>query len=195
MLNFCDRWRGTPLSSGERWKQDLSPSVLSASYHIKSPNVLQKHFTDLFPLVTGPAPEVLAQAALFVVLRDQPDLRSSSPWTSLASRCFGVDVYERTITLQSEDASLSDSTVDVKCVSPGIFDVTVNGTTVYKSVPAYLPSHTSLNATISDRSLNTTIVPQPPPPALPASSSPHTMERLHVFHDGHKTTLTLPSPT
>ncbi|KAG8219366.1 single hybrid motif-containing protein [Butyriboletus roseoflavus] len=43
--------------------------------------------------------------------------------------------------------------------------------------------------------MNTTIVSQPPPPTVPASTSSNTMERLHLFSaNGTKTTLTLPPP-
>lgn len=155
---------------------------------------IQKHFDDLFPSITGPAPEVLAQAALFVVLRDQPDAKNPSPWTSLASRRFGGDLYERTISFRSDDVDLPDSTVRVTSLPSGLFDITVNDTTTYKSVPASLLSSTSINATILDRSVNTTIVSQPPLPSLPPSSASNTMERLHVFHDGRKITLVLPTP-
>ena len=42
--------------------------------------------------------------------------------------------------------------------------------------------------------VRTTVVSQRPPANVPASSNPNTMERLHVFHAGRKTTVVLPSP-
>lgn len=118
---------------------------------------------------------------------------SSSPWTSLASRRFGGDIYDRLVTLQTEDASQTH-TVRVKSASPGIFDITVNDTTEFASVSAHLISKDEVFSSVGGRSLRTTVVSQPPPPSLPASSSPNTMERLHVFLDGQKSTLVLPTP-
>ncbi|KIJ66464.1 hypothetical protein HYDPIDRAFT_86424 [Hydnomerulius pinastri MD-312] len=155
---------------------------------------IKKHHTDLFPPVSDPSPELLAQAALYVTLRDQPNsLTLQSPWTSLGARRFNGDVYERTVTLSQDDASAAPINVTLKPTSPGHFDITVHSSTptTFTSVSARLTSPTNLTAF----STNTTIVSQPPPPALPASTSPNTMERLHLFSaDGTKTTLTLPPP-
>ncbi|KAH7927246.1 hypothetical protein BV22DRAFT_1085334 [Leucogyrophana mollusca] len=160
---------------------------------------IPKHFDELFPPVSDPSPELLAQAALFVALREHPDRSSSisTPWTSLSSRRFGGDVYERVITLQKDEASAEPVTVHIKSTSPGQFDVVVQTTesnATYSSVPARLISSTTLSTTLDAVSLETTIVSQPPPPAVPASLSTNSMERLHVFSGGQKTTLVLPSP-
>ena len=129
-----------------------------------------------------------------MVLRDHPIAApSSSPWTSLASRRFGGDVYDRLVTLQTEDASQT-FTVRVKFTSPGIFGITVGDNTEFTSVPAHLVSKDEVFSSMGGRSLRTTVVSQPPPPTLPASFSPNTMERLHVFLDGQKSTLVLPTP-
>lgn len=162
---------------------------------------IPKHFDELFPPIPAPSPELLAQAALFVVLRDHPvsSPMMQSPWTSLASRRFGGDVYERTITLQEENAA-SDSvpiTVLVKSAGPAHFHVTVrnqNGETHFKSVSAQLISPTTLSSTVNDEYARVTVVSQPPAPTMPATSASNTMERLHVFRGGAKTTLVLPSP-
>ncbi|EDR15293.1 3-methylcrotonyl-CoA carboxylase, partial [Laccaria bicolor S238N-H82] len=138
---------------------------------------IPKHFDELFPPVEEPSPEILAQAALFVALRDHSSSIGSttqiSPWTSLTSRRFGGDKYERVVTLQAEN------TTDQQ---------------VFSNVPATLSSPTTISTQLDANYSQTTIVSQSPPAALPASSSPNTMERLHVFSDGHKTTLVLPSP-
>ena len=97
------------------------------------------------------------------------------------------------VTLQTEDGSQTH-TVHVKSTSPGVFDIIVNGTTEFTSVPAHLVSKDEIFSSVGGRSLRTTVVSQPPPPAFPASSSPNTMERLHVFQDGQKSTLVLPTP-
>jgi 3-methylcrotonyl-CoA carboxylase alpha subunit len=158
----------------------------------------QKYFDELFPAIPEPSPEILAQAALFVVLRDHP-LQSnvpSSPWTSLSSRRFGGDKYERLITLQKDEASGEPVTVQVQSTTSGLFDITVIGPTARKtflSVSAQMLSSTNLSTTL-DSHLFDTIVSQPPLAAVPASLSPNTMERLHIFNGGTKTTLVLPSP-
>ncbi|KAF7337808.1 hypothetical protein MSAN_02254900 [Mycena sanguinolenta] len=163
---------------------------------------IPKHFDELFPPIPPPSPELLAQAALFVVLRDHPisSPMMNSPWTSLASRRFGGDVYERVITLQEENPAPDSvpTTVQVKSAGPAHFDVTVHtqsGQTHFKSVTAQLISPTTLSATLNDEYARVTVVAQPPPAAVPATSAPNTMEKIHVFHKGgSKTTLVLPSP-
>lgn len=123
----------------------------------------------------------------------------ATPWTTLASRRFGGDIYERIITFQPEDQPEDTLTVHVKCHPNGLFDISVHTpsvTEVYKSVPGHLDTPTTLSTTLGGTSLRTTIVSQPPPASLPASTSPSTAERLHIFdpHTGHKTTLVIPSP-
>ncbi|OCH90560.1 hypothetical protein OBBRIDRAFT_812673 [Obba rivulosa] len=160
---------------------------------------IPKHHQDLFPPVPSPSPDVLAQAALFIVLRDHPltPLGPSSPWTTLSSRRFGGDVYERVITLQSEDSAAEPIAVRVKSGTGGRFNITVKTSSserTYANVPARLASPSALATTLDAAALHTTIVSQKPPASVPASSSPNTMERLHIFHGGRKTTLLVPSP-
>ncbi|KAI8980641.1 carbamoyl-phosphate synthase L chain, ATP binding domain-containing protein [Trametes punicea] len=158
---------------------------------------IPKHFQELFPPIPQPSHETLAQAALFVVLRDQPAPMSPSPWSTLTSRRFGGDVYERVITLQSEDTNAPPMTVHVKSLPGGRFDVTTqtgSSTHTFAGVSAHLTSPTTLTTSLSGALLRTTVVSQRPPPGVPASTSPNTAERLHVFHGAHKTTLFLPSP-
>ena len=155
---------------------------------------IKKHHSELFPPIAGPSPELLAQAALYVALRDQAIPSAlQTPWTSLGARRFGGDIYEHTIVLCKDETSAAHINVTLKHSSPGHFDIMVGGSspTIFKSVSARLTSPTTLAAF----STNTTIVSQPPPPAVPASTSPNAMERLHLFAaDGSKMTLTLPPP-
>ncbi|KAJ3563579.1 hypothetical protein NP233_g8852 [Leucocoprinus birnbaumii] len=162
---------------------------------------INKHYDELFPPIGEPKPDLLAQAALYVALRDQPTPSKSlsSPWQTLSSRRFGGDVHERMITFQTEG---SEDTMTVR-VSPtrskaGYYDLLVtaaNGsTTSYNSVPAQLNSSTSISTTINSVLAKTTVVSQKPPSGVPASRSPNTNERLHIFSNGTKTTLVLPSP-
>ena len=101
------------------------------------------------------------------------------------------------ITLQKEDASAEPITVHVQSIESGQFDISVITPTASKkflSVSAQMLSSTNLSTTLDSQAFDTTIVSQPPPAAVPASSSPNTMERLHLFNGGTKTTLVLPSP-
>ncbi|KAJ4478195.1 carbamoyl-phosphate synthase L chain, ATP binding domain-containing protein [Lentinula aciculospora] len=164
---------------------------------------ISKHFNELFPPIHEPAPEVLAQAALFVALRDHPKQQTSvtqSPWTSLVSRRFGGDVYERVVHFQ-DDASTGEAepmAVGIKSLAGGLFDVEVNtpsGAPVhFHGVSAKLLSPTSLSITLDDKLSTVVIVSQPPPPSIPASLSHNTMARLHVFSEDRKTTLVIPTP-
>jgi 3-methylcrotonyl-CoA carboxylase alpha subunit len=79
-------------------------------------------------------------------------------------------------------------------MSSGTFDIIVNDTIEFVSVSAHLASMDEVFSSIGGRSLRTTVVSQPPPPSLPASSSLNTTERLHVFLDGQKSTLALTTP-
>ncbi|KAG6330601.1 hypothetical protein ID866_8489 [Astraeus odoratus] len=158
---------------------------------------IKKHHAELFPPVSEPSPELLAQAALYIALRDaSAPSNSQSPWTSLGARRFNGDVYERTVTLSKDEASAPLISVKLQRTSPSHFNVTVQNPSspaaTFTSVPARLTSPTTLAAF----SQYTTIISQLPPPALPASSSPNTVERLHVFSsEGSKTTLVLPAPS
>ncbi|KAH7886268.1 carbamoyl-phosphate synthase L chain, ATP binding domain-containing protein [Phlebopus sp. FC_14] len=158
---------------------------------------IKKHHAELFPPVPHPSPTLFAQAALYVALRDSPHNVTGlqSPWTSLGARRFNGDAYGRTVTLAKDDSSATPINVTLKHLSSGCFDITINdpsAPTTFSSVSARLTSPTTLAAF----STATTIVSQMPPPAVPASTSPNTMERLHIFSsDGFKTTLSLPHPT
>ncbi|KAF9225289.1 hypothetical protein BS17DRAFT_589879 [Gyrodon lividus] len=153
---------------------------------------IKKHHAELFPPPPSPSPELLAQAALYVALRDHPVLSAlQSPWTSLGARRFSGDVYERTITLSKDEPSATPINITLKPTFSGQFDITIHSSpsTTFKSISVRLTSPTTLSAFAT----NTTIVSQPP--AFPASTSPNTTERLHLFSaDGTKTTLALPPP-
>ncbi|THU96876.1 hypothetical protein K435DRAFT_722432 [Dendrothele bispora CBS 962.96] len=161
---------------------------------------INKHFDELFPPASEPAADVLAQAALFVALRDYPveSNNAYSPWTSLACRRFGGDAYERIVLFQDEAVTTNEPiAVHVKSAAGGLFDIDVKSSTgnvEYRSVPAQLVDSNTVSTTLNEQLQKTTIVSQAPPPAVPASLSPHTMERLHVFSGGKKTTLVLPTP-
>jgi 3-methylcrotonyl-CoA carboxylase alpha subunit len=133
---------------------------------------------------------------LFVVLNEQSK-HASTPWTSLASRRFGGEFYERIVTLQ-DDNFTEESKVHVKSTSFGDqFDLIIvnsSGTMEFSNVPAKLLSPTVIQTTIDCKQSQTTIVTQSPPPGVPASKSLNATERLHVFSGGSKTTLILPSP-
>jgi 3-methylcrotonyl-CoA carboxylase alpha subunit len=88
-------------------------------------------------------------------------------------------------------------TVQIASAGPAHFHVTVHsehGVTRFRSVAAQLISPTTLSATLDGEYARVTVVSQPPAAAVPATSAPNTMERIHVFRGGAKTTLVLPSP-
>lgn len=117
----------------------------------------------------------------------------STPWTSLTSRRFGGDNYERTIVIQPEGQE-EGCTVKITSTLMGQYEVLVNtleGKTVqFSSVTAHLFNNT-LSSTLNQKNAHTTIVSQPP---IAGARSSNAMERLHVFSEGRKTTLTLPVP-
>ncbi|KAH9486432.1 Methylcrotonoyl-CoA carboxylase subunit alpha, mitochondrial [Psilocybe cubensis] len=159
---------------------------------------ISKHFNELFPPVSVPEANIYARAALFVTLRDQrqqgPAL--TTPWTSLTSRRFGGEKYTRTINIQTEDMQ-NETKVHVVQISDSLYNIVVetgHKPVHFTSVSAQLLDQTTLSATLNTNNTRTTIVSQPPHPAVPASQSPTTMERLHIFSEGHKTTLILPTP-
>jgi len=120
----------------------------------------------------------------------------TTPWSSLISRRFGGDGYKRTVKLQTEDLEHEVSTHVVQ-KGPGVYDVTVEtsqGPVHFSSVPAHLKDQNILSVVLDNNSLHTTIISQSPHPAVPASQSANTMERLHIFNEGQRITLVLPSP-
>lgn len=198
MLNSLELWLAMNHSSRQKSKQASSQYVIACLESDLNSHCPQKHFDELFPPLQEPSPEVLAQAALFAVVRDQAKAlpTTTTPWSSLTSRRFGGDQYKRSIKIQTEKLD-EDITVDIVQKSASLYDVTVNTgkePIVFSSVPAYLINGNTLAVTLNNQYSRTTIVSQPPPPAVPASQSANTMERLHIFNDGQKTTLVLPSP-
>jgi len=157
---------------------------------------ISKHFNELLPPLEAPDPEILAQAALYVALRDwntsaQND--HSTPWTSLTSRRFGGDEYKRTIAIQPEGQEES-CTVDIISTSMGQYEVLVTtqgGKTVqFSSVAAHLFNNT-LSAALNQKYTRTSIVSQP---SITGTRSQNAMERLHIFSEGRKTALILSVP-
>jgi 3-methylcrotonyl-CoA carboxylase alpha subunit len=135
-----------------------------------------------------------------VVLRNTaPTTTSSTPWTTLASRRFGGDVSHRLVAFQTDDTLNATITADVRTIDGRNFDVTITSSSGgdpvhFTGVPAELVEKNTLATRLGGKGLKTTIVSQPPPPALPASQSHNSMERIHLFADGHRTSLVLPSP-
>ncbi|PVG01863.1 putative methylcrotonoyl-CoA carboxylase, partial [Serendipita vermifera] len=158
---------------------------------------IQKHYSELFPPVEEPSAEVIAQSGLYVALRDlKGDEESSSPWSSLTFRRFGGDVHKRTITLKSSPEEVYH--VHITSTGAETFDVDVqkkDGQVLghFKNVHASLPQSTLLHATLGEQQMRTTIVPQMEHHGAPAIAS--TEEKLHVFQQGQRFMLTIPSPS
>ncbi|CAE6531053.1 unnamed protein product [Rhizoctonia solani] len=159
---------------------------------------IKKYNDELFPPITEPAPELLAQAALFVALRDQPILPTegnASPWTSLSARRFGGDLHERRINFQHESLGEAPLEAIVTSISPSNFKIQIITPTTnrtFENVSARLAtgSSTGLECTLENALRRTTIVPQ-----MPTGAGLNTAaERLHIFHGGAKTVLSIPPP-
>ncbi|GJJ15269.1 hypothetical protein Clacol_009545 [Clathrus columnatus] len=158
---------------------------------------IPKHHESLFPDLSNPPPEVLALAALFTVIRGQRSLSVvNSPWTTLAAKRFGGEVYHETVQLQVDSSQrLPPITVDIIIKSSTIFDATVttsNGKWTFNSITASLLNRTTLSSILEGSRLKTTIVSQHPT-TVPSPSNPIT-ERLHVFYGGHKVTVSIVAP-
>ncbi|KAG0691911.1 biotin carboxylase C-terminal domain-containing protein [Suillus ampliporus] len=122
----------------------------------------------------------------------------STPWTTLTSRRFGGDVHERTISIQSDDASTEPTRVSLQIHLSRPFchiPFTLPHRRHSQVSPHALVSPTTLSTTLNGASTEITIVSQRPPPSLPVSRAANTMERLHVFSaSGTKTTLAVSPP-
>lgn len=114
----------------------------------------------------------------------------------MTSRRFGGDTFERVVQLRTEDSE-APIAVRVSQIRQGVYNVVVEtsqGEVKFDSVTATLLNGNKLSVELNNTRRQTTVVSQPPPPNVPASQAVNTMERLHVFSDGQKTTLVLPSP-
>lgn len=104
----------------------------------------QQHHDELFKTGEIP-PQVLAQAALYLTVRDE--VTSPDPWVSLARRRFG-DTWEKTYTFNDQEVIIRDTPTGFKIKTSGFTDT----------------ARTSLNALeltshFSDTSLTSTIIP------------------------------------
>ncbi|RKP08848.1 carbamoyl-phosphate synthase L chain, ATP binding domain-containing protein [Thamnocephalis sphaerospora] len=154
---------------------------------------IQKHDADLFPAPTPAAADVVAQAALAIVLRQQRQTTTAaadpySPWRSLQHWRPGYERAQR-VTLQDGDHGLVH--IDVTRQSDGSFGVTVEpaGTdatavTRFDNVRAEIPMDDAevVQVDLLDRRLRTSVV-------LEADTG-----RLHVFAEKGKRTFQLPAP-
>ncbi|QRV94875.1 carbamoyl-phosphate synthase [Ceratobasidium sp. AG-Ba] len=159
---------------------------------------IKKHNDDLFPPIVEPIPELLAQAALFVALRDQPLVtpgNHASPWTTLSTHRFGGDLHERRVTFNHEGLPETPLEATITTYSPGKYDVKIVTPTTsrtFQGVSARLGAGSSsvIESTLDNTLFRTTIVPQSPT-GTGLNTAP---ERLHIFHKGTKTVLTIPPP-
>ncbi|KZT64071.1 3-methylcrotonyl-CoA carboxylase [Daedalea quercina L-15889] len=169
---------------------------------------IQKHFDELFPRLEDPSAEVLAQAALFVVLSELTVAGSSAtPWATMGARHFGGDLSERVVTLQTHDEDATHPmeptsiAVHVQALPTGHFSLTVHtptGTHAFADVSARLVDHgRAVESTTGGAKTRTTVVRQhPPASATSTPGSTSAVQRLHVFPAGSsaKHTLVLPAP-
>lgn len=174
----------------------MSTPFLATVFRVLIWPTFQKHLTELLPSPQNPDPEIIAQAALYVALRDwnaSAMSDHSTPWTSLTSRRFGGDQYNRSIVIQPEGQE-EGCTVNITSISMGQYEISVTipgGKEVqFSSVTASICDN-ALATTLNQNYTRTTIVSQPP---TTGTRSPSAMERLHIFSGGCKTTVALPVP-
>lgn len=158
----------------------------------------QKHFDALFAPVTTPSPSTLAQAGLFVALRDlhATSTTPSPPWTtpSLAGfRTGGADEgFNRSIALAEPIEGGRTATVQVAAPDQsGSFKVNVVdfagvSTEFLNVAPLFSLSSltaksgsTSISTLLADQLSLVDIVPQ-------AASTPTGAEKLHLFNMGEQ---------
>ncbi|KIJ45948.1 hypothetical protein M422DRAFT_74953 [Sphaerobolus stellatus SS14] len=159
---------------------------------------ISKHHAELFPDLSHIQPELYALAGLYAAMRDRPHTEpKSTPWQSIGGKRFGGEQYERVIPFQSESGDVI-TTVRVIPISGGLYDIIVSMPTsedTFKNVEASLSDPATLCCVLNGATLQTTIVSQLPPPTPPTGSvSNATAERLHIFHEGRKTTILIPAP-
>lgn len=149
----------------------------------------QKYHDALFAPVADPSPSTLAQAGLFVALRDLESSFSASPSTPWASislagfRVGGVDTFKRSIELTEPGEAGRTVQVSVGAPTGGAFDVEVvdfAGTTT--SFPAAKPvSHVgdavSISTLLGDHLSLVDVVSQ-------AGKSAAGGEKLSLFNTG-----------
>jgi 3-methylcrotonyl-CoA carboxylase alpha subunit len=152
----------------------------------------QKYRDELLPPLAEPSAELLAQAALFLVLRDQPlSTHTATPWTRLASRRFGGDIHTRTVSFETGTGAVVSLRIRTHPTG-GLFDVAVQptpGATMpveFRGISASLTSPTSLSATVADTVSLATIVPQ--------AHGTAGAERLHIFSGPHAATVLRRAP-
>ncbi|KAI0296342.1 hypothetical protein B0F90DRAFT_1746792 [Multifurca ochricompacta] len=170
---------------------------------------IPKYRSELLPPLMEPPAELLAQAALFLILRDQPLQTSTAatPWTRLTARRFGGDVHKRTVVLETETGTAVSVQILTHPTS-ALFDITVQSTmntfattsgndststsssptppsgpplVEFRGVSATLASPTSLSTTLAGSLTRATVVPQ--------THGTTGSERLHVFSGSHTSTM------
>jgi 3-methylcrotonyl-CoA carboxylase alpha subunit len=189
-LSSSARWNASCPASARRSTRGSSRSV-ELGAHVQALKIAQKHYDELFPPPTPLAPDVLAQAALFVVLREHAraaEQAPAGPWAALAGRRFGGDVAARVFSFQLEpepgadaDASAAAESVDVHVVThpDGTFSVSVRapgGSVEFAHARATLRAPTRLVSTLGGHTREATLVVQPAAPGVPGGA-----ERIHVF--------------
>ena len=147
----------------------------------------QRYRDELLPPLAEPPAELLAQAALFIALRDQPpSAPNATPWARLTARRFGGDVHTRTIALETETGTAVSLHISTRPSSDSSSSVVYDITTPaahFPGVSAELTSPTALSATLAGALTRATVVAQPHGAAG--------AERLHIFSGSRATTTVL----
>ncbi|KIM20130.1 hypothetical protein M408DRAFT_13151, partial [Serendipita vermifera MAFF 305830] len=163
---------------------------------------IPKHYDALFPVIPKPTAEVLAQSALYIVLRDlareQQLGASNSPWSTLSFRRFGGDVHKRIISFNgsSEDAyHIHVSSVGTR-FNIQVYTAAGEQLGEFNNVEASLTDSNSLHATLGQHQSRATVVSQLGH-HVPGAGVAATEEKLHIFQSDdarNRVMLTVPSP-
>ncbi|KAH9949411.1 carbamoyl-phosphate synthase L chain, ATP binding domain-containing protein [Amylocystis lapponica] len=119
---------------------------------------IPKHRAALLPPPTAPARALLAQAALFLVLRARADSPArATPWTALGARRFGGDAHAHRVVLRADGVDVAVHVADAG--AEGLFDVVV-GARAFGGVRARLVGRDAVEAALEGAVRRATVVVQ-----------------------------------
>jgi len=144
--------------------------------------------------LTDPPAELLAQAALFLILRDlPPSTPGTISWTQLAGRRFGGDVHAHTLVLKTETGATASVKVSSTPASSALYiDITMQPTNAASgsaSTSSVAKFH-GVSATLSGPTTLSNACWRPDTrDHCPSGTWRVGIERIHVFCGGHTATV------
>jgi 3-methylcrotonyl-CoA carboxylase alpha subunit len=154
---------------------------------------VKKHKEVLFPKEAEPSVNILMASALHTLLDSEKESRS--PWSSSTGYRLGSSNQRQLFPFQTLTEQPTVYNVSIRRTSGDRFDVAVtsgHSTTVHSVVRASLLSTTTLRLETNSGISTYSVVPDKS--ALQSSTSQSSVDRIHVFHNGQRTTLQTPAP-